>query len=50
MSLHEVTLSRGFDAAVGDTPRYMMRSGEAPFKIEGVKVEHHHKKDGGKMV
>ena len=50
VSLHEVIPGRGFDAAAGDTPRCMMRGGEAPFKIEGVKVERHHKKDGGKMV
>ena len=36
--LHEVIPSRGFDAVVGDTPHCMMRSGGAPFKIEGVEV------------
>ena len=50
VSLHEVTPSQGFEATAGDTPRCKMRSGEAPFKIEGVKVERYHKKDGGKMV
>ena len=50
VSLHEVIPSRGFDAAAGDTPRCMMGSGGAPFKIEGVEVERHHKEDSGKMV
>ena len=50
MSLYEVMPGRGFDVAMGDTPRYIIMSGGAPFKIEGVEVERHHKEDGGKMV
>ena len=38
VSLHELMLGRGFDAAAGDIPRYMMRSGRAPFKTERVEV------------
>ena len=50
VSLHELMLGRGFDAAVGDIPRYMMRSGGAPFKTERVEVERHQEEDGGRMV
>ena len=50
VSLHKVIPGRGFDATAGDTSCCMMRSDGAPFKIEGVEVERHHKKDGGKMV
>ena len=50
VSLHEVIPGRGFDAVKGNTLHCMMRSGGAPFKIEGVEVERHHKEDGGKMV
>ena len=50
VSLHEVMPSRGFNAAAGDTSRYMMRSGGAPFKNKRVEVERHQEEDGGKMV
>ena len=50
VSLHELMLGRGFDAAARDIPRYMMRSGGAPFKTERVEVERHQEEDGGKMV
>ena len=50
MSLHEVIPGRGFDATAGDTSRYMMRSGGAPFKTERVEVERHQEEVGGRMV
>ena len=50
MSLHEVMPSRGFNAAAGDTSRYVMRSGGAPFKTERVEMEHHQGEDDRKMV
>ena len=51
VSLHELMLGRGFDAAAGDIPRYMMmRSGGAPFKTERVGAERHQEEDGGRMV
>ena len=50
VSLHEVMTGRGFDVVAGDTSRYMMRSGGAPFKTERVEVERHQEEDGRKMV
>ena len=50
MSLHELMLGRGFDATVGDIPRYMMKNGGAPFKTERVEVERHQQEVGGRMV
>ena len=50
VSLHELMLGRGFDAAAGDIPRYMMKNDGAPFKIERVEVERHQEEVGGRMV
>ena len=50
VSLHELMLGRGFDAAVGDIPRYIMKNGGAPFKTERVEVERHQEEVGGRMV
>ena len=50
VSLRELMLGRGFDAAAGDTSRYMIRSGGAPFKTERVEVERHQEEVGGRMV
>ena len=50
VSLHELMLGRGFDAAAGDMPRYMTKSGGAPFKTERVEVECHQEEVGGRMI
>ena len=50
ISLYELIPGRGFGTAAGGTPRYTMRSGGAPFKIERVEVKRHQEEDGGKMV
>ena len=50
MPLHEVISGRGFDAAAGDTSRYVMRRDGAPFKIERVEMERHQGEDDRKMV
>ena len=50
VSLHEVISGRAFDAAAGDTSRYVMRSDRAPFKTERVEMERHQGEHDRKMV